>query len=213
MPNICSDRSRPGNWREQHSSGARSNTFAAGVPPAVPPPTLVPKQHGAYYALVIGIKNYQSLPKLETPVNDANAVAEVLRQRYGFEVNLLLDASRHQILNFAGTWTETNPRDPAHPRKLVLQQDGGQIAFAGFHLTLSQSVATYTGPQGCAPELQHSGYNYGSSGMAGTTTLKISIEGSILVYENDANWQAPCDGHRVGIEQDISRFQRVTVSR
>jgi len=56
----------------------------------------MPEQHGAYYALVIGIKNYQTLPKLETPVNDANAVAEALRGRYGFEVDLLLDASRHK---------------------------------------------------------------------------------------------------------------------
>src|SRR6267378_2209255 len=67
-----------------------------GVVPAGPQPTSMPEQHGAYYVLVIGIKNYQTLPKLETPVNDTNAVAEALRGRYGFEVDLLLDASRHK---------------------------------------------------------------------------------------------------------------------
>jgi TPR repeat protein len=115
--------------------------------------------------------------------------------------------------NFAGTWTEINPKDPAHPRKLVLQQEAGQITFAGFRLTISQGTATWTGPQGCAPQFQRSGYDYGSSAVAGTTTLKMSIQGSILVFEDDVSWKAPCNGHSVGIEQDTSRFQRAAASR
>jgi len=115
--------------------------------------------------------------------------------------------------NFAGTWVEINSKDPAHPGKLVLQQDGGQITFAGFRLIISQGIATWTGPQGCVPQFQRPGYSYGSSSVAGTTTLKMSLQGAILVFENDVDWKAPCDGHAVGIEQDISRFQRATVSR
>jgi TPR repeat protein len=114
--------------------------------------------------------------------------------------------------NFAGTWFEINPKDSAKPRRLVLQQNGAQVTFAGFQLTINQGVATWTGPQSCAPQLQRSGYNYGSSGVAGTSTLKMSLEGTTLVYENNANWTAPCDGHPIGNERNISRFQRAEIS-
>jgi hypothetical protein len=110
--------------------------------------------------------------------------------------------------NFAGTWIEINPKNPENPRKLVLQQNGEQVVFAGFLLTLNQGVATRTGLQGCAPKFQQSGYDYGSSNVAGTVTFKMSLQDSTLVYENDVNWVVPCDGHRVGNERQISRFQR-----
>ena len=53
---------------------------------------------GRYHALVIGINDYQNLPRLETAVNDASAVADVLRQKYGFEVELLLNPTRDDII-------------------------------------------------------------------------------------------------------------------
>lgn len=111
-------------------------------------------------------------------------------------------------LAFAGTWMEIDPRDSAHPRKLVLQQDGEQVVFAGFRLTLDgDGVATWTGSQGCAPRFRHSGYNYVAGG-AGTATLKMSLQGKTLVYENRANWTSPCNGHPIGREQIISKFER-----
>jgi hypothetical protein len=54
---------------------------------------------GKYYALVIGSNNYEHLPKLETAKKDAEDIAETLRTSYGFEVNLLTDATRDQILD------------------------------------------------------------------------------------------------------------------
>jgi TPR repeat protein len=110
--------------------------------------------------------------------------------------------------NFSGTWVEINPHDSAHPRRLVLQQDGGQVMFAGFRLTLSQGIATWTGTQGCALQFQHAGYKYGGSDAAGTVTLKMSLQGNTLVYENGVRWTAPCDGHAIGNETNISKFQR-----
>ena len=53
---------------------------------------------GRYHALVIGINEYKNLPKLETAVNDATAVADALRQRYGFEVTLLLNPGRSEVI-------------------------------------------------------------------------------------------------------------------
>ena len=48
---------------------------------------------GAYRALIIGINDYQdeSIPDLETALNDARAMASILRDKYGFKVDLLLD--------------------------------------------------------------------------------------------------------------------------
>jgi len=59
---------------------------------------LMANNHGTYYALVIGIANYQHLPKLATPVNDATEVEKILRDTYGFHARLLLDATRDQII-------------------------------------------------------------------------------------------------------------------
>jgi hypothetical protein len=52
-----------------------------------------------YHALVIGNSNYRLMPALDTPTSDARAVAEVLRNRYGFDdIKLLLDATTDQIM-------------------------------------------------------------------------------------------------------------------
>jgi Caspase domain len=57
--------------------------------------------NGAYYALIIGIDEYQNLPKLQTAVGDAQAIEQILRQRYGFQTTLLIDAkaTRSNILD------------------------------------------------------------------------------------------------------------------
>jgi hypothetical protein len=57
-----------------------------------------PFEPGAYHALVIGNDHYEQLPQLHTAVNDARAVGELLGRSYGFEVTLLVDASRSDIL-------------------------------------------------------------------------------------------------------------------
>ena len=48
---------------------------------------------GAYRALIIGINDYNDpkIPDLKTAVNDAQAMANLLREHYGFQVELLLD--------------------------------------------------------------------------------------------------------------------------
>lgn len=59
-----------------------------------------PIAFGDYYALVIGNNDYADLPRLETAVSDAAAVAELLRSRYAFkDVTLLLNARRTDILD------------------------------------------------------------------------------------------------------------------
>jgi TPR repeat protein len=53
---------------------------------------------GDYHALVIGNSRYEYLDDLTTAGRDASDVAEVLRDKYDFEVELLLDATRKDIL-------------------------------------------------------------------------------------------------------------------
>lgn len=53
---------------------------------------------GSYHALIIGNNDYAYIPKLKTPHNDAIAIDKVLRNQYGFNTELLLDANRTQLL-------------------------------------------------------------------------------------------------------------------
>ena len=48
---------------------------------------------GRYYALIIGNQHYQIIESLTTPVNDAERTARVLRDKYGFTVQVLEDSS------------------------------------------------------------------------------------------------------------------------
>jgi TPR repeat protein len=65
---------------------------------------------GPYYALVIGNNNYQHLNKLQTAVNDADSVARVLREDYGFSVTILRDANRQAIVTALNDYRRTlNP--------------------------------------------------------------------------------------------------------
>lgn len=75
---------------------------------------------GSYYALVIGIDNYKFLPKLKTAINDAKTVASVLKQNYGFVVELLVDTKRSDLLISLGKFRNT-----------LTKQDNLLIYYAG----------------------------------------------------------------------------------
>lgn len=51
-----------------------------------------------YHALVIGNSNYAFMAPLATPLHDARDVADVLRTNYGFQVEMLLDATADKIM-------------------------------------------------------------------------------------------------------------------
>lgn len=53
---------------------------------------------GDYYALVIGNNLYDNLDNLETAVQDATKIAEVLTSKYGYEVKLLINANEMTML-------------------------------------------------------------------------------------------------------------------
>ena len=78
---------------ETRSAGAASEKEQIGHP--LPGGSI---SFGKYYALVIGDNDYRMLPKLQTAANDAKEVARILRERYGFDVTLLVNANRYDIL-------------------------------------------------------------------------------------------------------------------
>ena len=74
------------------------------IPSLEQPPVIVePKQgtidFGRYFALVIGNNDYVILRNLNTAVNDARVVADILENDYGYTVTLLIDATRAQIID------------------------------------------------------------------------------------------------------------------
>ncbi len=54
-------------------------------------------EFGRYHALVIGNNDYQHLRNLTTAVGDADAVATLLEEKYGFNVTKLTNATRLDI--------------------------------------------------------------------------------------------------------------------
>src|SRR5262249_9697763 len=54
---------------------------------------------GKYYALIIGNDAYSTYPALKSAAGDAKAIAGVLQSRYGYDVRLLTNANRFEILS------------------------------------------------------------------------------------------------------------------
>jgi len=95
---------------------------AVTKPVATAPPKLSGQSLGLgkYYALVIGNQKYEKLAKLNTPEADATEIAALLKDRYGFTVTLLLNATRWQIME------ELN-----RLRAVVTEKDNLLVYYAG----------------------------------------------------------------------------------
>lgn len=61
---------------------------------------------GQYHALVIGNAAYQKLPPLQSAASEAKEVADLLQKKYGFKVELLVDATRFDILEALNRYRE-----------------------------------------------------------------------------------------------------------
>jgi len=95
---------------------ARLRTQAPAARPAPPPQVAIAPpsagaelaiDYGRFHALVIGNNAYRDLPQLETAVNDARAVARLLRQAYGYDVTLLENATRSGVLGALAKFRQT----------------------------------------------------------------------------------------------------------
>jgi hypothetical protein len=81
---------------------------------------------GDYHALIIGNNEYSEFPDLETPINDARAMERVLKDRYGFKTQVLINADRYAILQALNVY-----------RERLTDQDNFLIYYAG-HGTLDE---------------------------------------------------------------------------
>lgn len=85
---------------------------------------------GRYHALVIGNNSYTDtrFPALGSAVNDATAVAQLLRERYGHETRLLLNATRMDVLRALAELRESlKPED----NLLVYYAGHGELSSDG----------------------------------------------------------------------------------
>jgi hypothetical protein len=81
---------------------------AAGGAKATPAKPDVPGLNlGNYYALLIGNQKYQQLRQLNSPEYDVQAIGTLLKDRYGFNVTTLVNATRYQILTELNKLMET----------------------------------------------------------------------------------------------------------
>ncbi len=87
-----------GGGRSLETVPAVAASSAAGAHELDDPSLYAGINFGASYALLIGNDEYQKLPRLETAVNDASELAEVLETRYGYNVRTLRNATRYEIV-------------------------------------------------------------------------------------------------------------------
>ncbi len=62
---------------------------------------------GTYHALIIGNNDYEHLPDLDTAINDAEALADLLNDKYGFSTRVLPNATRGDILSALNDYTKS----------------------------------------------------------------------------------------------------------
>ena len=94
--------------------------FREALKTSPPQATPVLDVKGKNYALVIGNNDYKYIQKLEIAKKDAMEVEKALREHFGFETRLLLDASRMAILNAINDL-----------RKRLKEEDSLLIYYAG----------------------------------------------------------------------------------
>src|SRR5260221_5816848 len=84
--------------RLQSAVQGTSRVTVSATPPKAFPPTK-PGSLGRFFALVIGNGRYDNLPAVPSAEHDAKAMEALLRDQYGFQVTLLLNAKNAQILS------------------------------------------------------------------------------------------------------------------
>jgi uncharacterized protein len=69
------------------------------------------RDFGRFYALIIGVQEYELLDDLASPANDIASVADVLENRYGFSVLTLADPDQLSLMRAVNQLNETLEAD------------------------------------------------------------------------------------------------------
>lgn len=81
--------------RSAHGEAKKGDAALSATTASTPSAALL---KGRRLALVVANQAYQHWPRLDTPTADAKSVSEALHQRFGFDVTLLQNATRQQLL-------------------------------------------------------------------------------------------------------------------
>jgi Caspase domain/Sel1 repeat len=106
-----------------------STTPSSSRPVVQPKPRLPNIPFGNYHALLIGNKDYQYWPRLDTPENDARITGDLLSRKYGFKSKVILNATRYDILKVLNDL-----------RKELTEKDNLLIYYAG-HGHLDEKIS------------------------------------------------------------------------
>jgi hypothetical protein len=87
------------------------------------------RSFGRYYALIIGVQNYELLSPLESPANDARRVAQVLEKKYGFSVVTLVDPDQVAMMRAVNQLND-----------VLTEDDNLLIYFAGYGNRLASAT-------------------------------------------------------------------------
>lgn len=142
---------------------------------------------GRYLALVIGNNSYKFLPKLVTAKNDALEVARILKYGYDFDVKLLLDAKRSDILLALGEL-----------RRDLTERDNLLIYYAGHGWLDKEGDEGYWLPIDAE---EHNTVNWISNSSI-TTTLKAMKVKHALISADSCYSGKLARGIRVGPRPD-----------
>ncbi len=85
---------------------------------------------GRYHALVIGNQNYQRIDSLQSPHRDIERIGELLRDRYGFQVQLIRDGSNITVMEAIN---DLNARLGDDDNLLIYYAGHGSRVRAGEH--------------------------------------------------------------------------------
>lgn len=92
------------------------NNALLNQPPALSdsdsqPESISSNNNNKYVALLIGNNQYQHINALKTAVNDASVLKSILEKKYGFKADLLINATRSEILRAVSNLQRTVTAD------------------------------------------------------------------------------------------------------
>jgi len=99
-------------------------------------------EFGRYYALIIGMQDYQEIDDLRTPFTDAKRAQTILEQQYGFNVTVLLDADNTTVMKAVNDLN-----------KVLTDKDNLLIFYAGHgsRISTGETEAGYWLPVNASP--------------------------------------------------------------
>lgn len=169
------------------------------------------ESNGGYYALVIGINDYPApLPMLKTAVHDAQAVADLLRGQYGFQVTTLLnqDATRDNIL-----------KAMTHFRKSLAENDNLLIYYAGHGSFDREAGKGYWIPIDADPDPLDTSHDISADDI--TTEARSFVARHVLIVSDScfsgdlsraASTLSPSDGNKAYIRRMLRAPSRTIMA-